>query len=738
MQIRIAMWKDANLLSLFQKVAFAFLVALSFIALVLLYSNATIDGDIYFHTAYGKEILKHKSLTIDENDFTWVHYSDVGLYPAWIPQVSFYLLYKLGGEELTYIYSLRILLLFFMGILLFVLAYEAGVSIRIAFLYLLLLMLMLSRNGMMLKADMFSAPLFSALVFVYYFAKLTGRLKILWVIPFITLIWANSHIAVVIGWGTILIMAFVEFFLNANRRLGKRLFLMWLLSSLTLFITPKPFFYARFIASKFVGKALLKVLGIASNEPLAESAKHIIAFSPLKPNMNSMYFLGFLFGLISIVLVFVALAYPGLKRYWESRDKDSLIEALKSCPWDLLVLGLVFAKLSLSFGRFIYTFGIFSAFSLTYWLRGLKWKSLGWYLVELVSVIFVYFLLVGCIERIPSYTYVGDGPWVPVRELEFLKKNLPGGPYKMINSYGVGSYVMLKGYPKFKVFIDTRMGKHFMDYYNMSTGRYEKMGIPIQKVLEEADVALISYTHWGLLWTILNQPDWRPVYWDTGGVALVKKGVAPGLGWHDPDWDKFRREFVLFRYTQDVMLRFLLYTGHVEQCKKVLEIAKEVHKSWYDGISEHMNTILLAESDYHYGYRTYIGSLNALERMPSVYLSTVLFLARKHAEDLYEEGEYRLALNWERLIFRFAHRLDINLFNQGVNLYHLGQKVDAKAYLVGSINSKPEGANVPYPEFVNCVLTDGVNCENYPHGFWDDIIARTIGGREDGEDKEKE
>ncbi len=714
-----------------------FITVIMTILLVLKYSGPTMDGDVYFHTAYGKIMWEKKSLRFDENIFTWKGYSDVGLYPAWIPQLIFYGLYKLGGDDVVFIYSLRLFLVFLFIILALIFCYELKVKYSFSILFLVSSAILLARNGLMLKADMFSVLFFGIFMGLYLYGKYFKKPKLFWGIPLVFLLWANSHIGVVMGFFALASIFLIEALFYRQEGYYKVLAPVLLFSFVAMFITPKPLYHWQMIKSKFIEEAIGRIVGFRKD--LESPVRYILALKPLSWNIYIDYTRAVLLNLLFLLFLF------GLRCYGKWRQVRGEINWIRrmyiSVPWDILLLTFMFFRLTDSFARLSYTFGITAMISGILLISEIKrlfeeekveWI---WHLRECIAIICTVSMVSPLIYGLPDYRFCGDGGWVPVMEVEYLKKALPKREYKVINTYGIGSYLMLKGYPEFKVFIDTRMGKNFMNYYNFIRGLYEQMDAPPQEISKDADIAILSYRHWEMIRWFLDNPHWRVIFWGPAAVVLINKERMPDIGWHNPDWDKFKHNWIEYGGNEFTLVRFLLYSGHLEEAKKAVEIAYKIFPQWKKWKS-FWNTVFLAETDYSYGYRTYISSSKEVAEAPAPLRVTVLYLARKHAHDLFQEGKYSLALKWEQFIYRYISRIDISLYNQGILWYALNKPKDARAFFVGAFNYNKY---LPYKEFVNCVMYNKnpeIACANYEYGFWDEVKSRLL-RKEEKDAKEK-
>ncbi len=654
-----------------------------FIILCLRYIQPTLDGDVYFHLAYGREFIQNLSLHFDENKFTWVKYGKYGLYPAWIPQVIFYLLYKLGGETIYLLYSLRLFLLFAMISSLAVALYYGRVFLGILVWFVFGCFGLLLRNGMMLKADMFTVFWFFVFMGIYFGVRYTGQKKWLYAIPVVFWLWANSHIGVSLGILTIWMLVVLEFVLNRKARLHETLFIVAVLCSVAVLVTPKPFYVYRFLFSKFAKDSIIRFTGVGKVG--FDPKDYILAMKPMPKKIMHPYFSSLVFISLVNLLLLLNLARQRVRFCSTFREK------LMCLPWDLIVLNLIFVKVALVYGRFSHFYGTIAGWTfvtLYKWNKQLGIKDNIVHLWELTSfVLFVGLIRISALTMWEPST-IGDGRWVPVAELNFLNEKLPSGTYNMINSYGIGSYVLWKGYPKFRVFIDTRMGEHFMDYMNFVMEKYDKMNLKPEDISKQCDVALISWRRWTLIKWFLNQTNWKPVFWGPAAMVLVKKDKFPNIEWNDPSKQDFERVKVIGVMKQDLLMRALLYAGKIQSAKLALDYLNEVVPHWINMTSEFWNVIIEGEEEgrNEEALGVYIRNSGIVDKMPGPILNTAMLLVRKKEYSLFKEGKYKLALEWERLPYRYAMNVRSSLYNQGILWFLLGEKQKAFVWLQGFLN----------------------------------------------------
>ena len=158
-------------------------------------------------------------------------------------------------------------------------------------------------------------------------------------------------------------------------------------------------------------------------------------------------------------------------------------------------------------------------------------------------------------------------------------------PNPIYNNFDIGSYIIYKGYPKYKVFVDGRPEAYPADFF-------QKTYIPMQtdpaKFKEEDQkwgfkTIIFSHTDqtpWGksFLGSIVKDPQWRIVYIDNFVIILVKEEIAEQLSLTrkllanlPPDSYSFNNHLSFLR-----LGIFLLSTGNMDSGGKFILKAREI------------------------------------------------------------------------------------------------------------------------------------------------------------------
>ncbi|MDP3733039.1 MAG: tetratricopeptide repeat protein, partial [Candidatus Daviesbacteria bacterium] len=163
-----------------------------------------------------------------------------------------------------------------------------------------------------------------------------------------------------------------------------------------------------------------------------------------------------------------------------------------------------------------------------------------------------------------------------------LDNNLPQPFY---NNFDIGSYLIYRGFPVYKVFVDGRPEaypkKFFQEVYIPSQSDYSKFKQLEQSLnLETVIFSHTDQTPWGrsFLQAISRDNSYAVAFVDDYMVVFVKKSVLEDQRLYEITSEKITPEF--FRFENHLsyirMGMFLLNTGQTENARKFLEKALEV------------------------------------------------------------------------------------------------------------------------------------------------------------------
>lgn len=144
--------------------------------------------DYWFYVRVGRDILDSGAIPRIDT-FSYTYPGRPIFYQPWLSAVIFWLAHSFGGATLTFF--LRAVCIGVAYGLIWALMRYLGTGPKLATLLTILLGLSSSMNWSM-RPQMFAYPLFALMLWVLWHWQ-TGRPKLLWTLPLITLLWVNLH-----------------------------------------------------------------------------------------------------------------------------------------------------------------------------------------------------------------------------------------------------------------------------------------------------------------------------------------------------------------------------------------------------------------------------------------------------------------------------------------------------------------------------------------------------------------
>jgi hypothetical protein len=211
-------------------------LALLFILPIAFYLSIT-PHDYWFYVRVGKDIVQTGAVpTVDTFSYTFP--GRPIFYQPWLSAVIFWFAHSLGGATLTFL--IRGICIAIAYAILWTLMRAAGTGIKIATLLTILLGFSSSMNWSM-RPQMFAYPLF-AMTLLLLWRWHQGHGKWLWLLPLLTLSWANLHGSFILAF---VLMGSALIFGAGDR---KQLVIWTGLSLLTTFINPRGIFVWQFVS----------------------------------------------------------------------------------------------------------------------------------------------------------------------------------------------------------------------------------------------------------------------------------------------------------------------------------------------------------------------------------------------------------------------------------------------------------------------------------------------------------
>lgn len=310
--------------------------------------------------------------------------------------------------------------------------------LNILFYYFAIMAVMPTLNNP-IRCHLFSFLFFT--IFLYILEKSRKEnSKLIYILPLITLFWGNIHGGVVSGIGLILIYSFGEIL---NKKPFKIYLIIFLISSLTLFINPWGIDYVKFLlmANTMPRPNIVEWWGIFSEYHLF---KHF-------------EFKAFMLFITTAQIIFASKKFKelGFKKWYETVDKTKYIIILST-----LYLAISHVKLMPFFVITSICFMYEDFYKLIQNIKFPVWKDKVIYTILLIIPIFTFIL--------KNFSVPVGIDIYPVKEVEFIKINKLKG--KLLTNFGFGSYAAYKLYPQNKIFMDGRYEEVYYDYM-----------VPIQK-----------------------------------------------------------------------------------------------------------------------------------------------------------------------------------------------------------------------------------------------------------------
>ncbi len=406
-----------------------------------------------------------------------------------------------------------------------------------------------------LRPEIFSF-LFTALTFLALEKMENGRKAWAFSLPIIQLLWVSTHIYFPVGFFIQAIYLF-SFFIKKELKLFKLLAGVFIISIAISLLNPNGL------------TGLLYPLKVFGNYgyTIAENQNLFLLESLNFRDPN------FLFVKLSWALIIISI-FTGAFRHTLS------VKNLLLC-----LLGLILSVInirSLPYLVFISLPGVIQNFG---GFRKPKWAPIPLALISLLIVIESSFYLSGDYYRYSDRDYK-----VEVNSIEHIKKAADfmlanDLPQPIFNNFDIGSYIIYRGAPGYRVFVDGRPEAYPKEFF-------QEIYIPMQenpkifkKVDEKYGFKTIVFSHtdqtpWGqsFLTSIIQNPEWSIVFIDNFMVILVKNDVAIQKNLAKIDLENLSPES--FRFPDHVpylkLSIFLLNTGYVKPAeafaKKSLEI----------------------------------------------------------------------------------------------------------------------------------------------------------------------
>ncbi len=478
------------------------LLLLFFVFSFLFRSDQSFDQDLGRHIKLGEIILTTHQIP-KTNLFSYTNPDFPFINTHWLFEVIAYIFFQTVGIHFFLVLKILIFLISVWIILKLIPPQNSTLLLPLGFIFLHVL-----RERLELRPEIFSF-LFTTLVLFILERFSEQKTKLIYLLPIIQFIWINTHI-----------YFFVGFVIQA-------IFLLQL--SLAYLRNREQLVKLKFLSIIFLGSMIFSLLNPNGISGLT---------FPLNVNQNYGYTIvenqtifllenigfknpNFIYVKASIGLIILSLIWAFLKRKFIT--KDILIS----------IFGVALSLLNVR--SFPYLF--FLSFPLMLQNFGVLKNNL---LTKTVNLLVVVLIIVESLGYLSGsyYKSTDDSHEVGIKMQEsvsgamdfVITNNLP---QPIFNNFDIGSYIIYRGYPKYKVFVDGRPEAYPKEFF-------QNIYMPIQsdysKFKEEEKVrgfktVIFSHTDqtpWGknFLQNIIKDKDWNLIYLDDFMVVFVKDSTA--------------------------------------------------------------------------------------------------------------------------------------------------------------------------------------------------------------------
>ena len=459
------------------------------------------DYDLFARTAVGRLIVRAGSVPI-KDPFAFTKTKDIWFDHEWLSGLVFYLVSQLGGDVALFLFDAGTLTI--SSILLFC---AIPKTIRVSWssaVYLVLLLLpSLIIWAPVVRAQVFSVLFFSFLLFTFSRLRLGKGKLLLGVQPLVMLAWANAHGGFVVGLGFIGLITFVSFF---DKGLPRNFLLLVLVLCIAApLFNPYGTGYLWFII-----------------EAVFKNRAAIDEWQPVPLSPIEMFRSGH-----SIILFICAiLVYSAVK----------VRRKIPPEAWLFLCASLLYGLRHQRLMPFFYCTAVVYGASGFLLLSGNVVQGLnkiGFSREALHSVgrlslcsawLYVLFTLVAFGRELPSFS-LRYGT-LPVHAMEWLDRNTDGG--NILAHFNRGSFVLWRGYPKFKVAIDGRYEEVYPDstFHAAAVALNPEHPNHENKLDEIGPDYILFCGEVGEKFTAMLKPEWQIIYQDENCWVLSKLKIA--------------------------------------------------------------------------------------------------------------------------------------------------------------------------------------------------------------------
>ncbi len=174
------------------------LTVLACVALAAAYNDPSGDTDLWWHLAYGEQVVEGRTWDQDHGQWSWIGVDTDWRYVSWIADALFFLAYR--GAGLAGLSA--IMLVLYLGVVAAYLVMVRRFRGRIGAVDLFAVVatfLAIKTTAVHVKPEMFTVLFFGLTTAVYVHARLGDRDRF-WLLPVVYWLWINAHGGVLVGY----------------------------------------------------------------------------------------------------------------------------------------------------------------------------------------------------------------------------------------------------------------------------------------------------------------------------------------------------------------------------------------------------------------------------------------------------------------------------------------------------------------------------------------------------------
>lgn len=524
---------------------------------IFIYAEPVMDGDLWFHLAYGRYMVEHGTLVPDHTIYSWTPTDNNTIYCAWIPEIVLYAIHAWSG--LAGLFALRYaFLLVFFAFVFNAMARGGSFSSPVAWVV-ALMGVMSVQVAMQIKPEILSFVFMAVTAWAWVMIRLSRGHGWMYchLIPAVMLLWVNSHGGFVFGLFFLALLAVGEalnimFGLNSRleKKAARHFFTAVVLSAAATLVTPYWGAYPM---------QLFRELVLNQSDQLQEFRAVMAYQTILHPSVRGLHLLEYMAASAAIL--------AGLMWGEARRGRWN---------WSIALAALGMGALSTQFMRTTYFWGVFSVFACLLVLgRRERAGEVSRPALRKYSGLFCIALCVIVSGREACHTLCKPlaGFWVnyysPMEEAEYIRANLKG--CRLGNNYNSGAYLLWSLWPGQKVFIDARYFPYrrwYRDYRYSMYGKDDRARDAfLARYGPEVWCTTYEYDH---LSYFIRSPAWLLVHYGPSACIFVRRDIG-----FKPAEDRCSPEVFAVRPHQKLrILDFMLLVGDLDEAFRMVQTFK--------------------------------------------------------------------------------------------------------------------------------------------------------------------